>query len=382
MIVAHWFGMNRAVSLFVCSTDTISCHILAKRMLTHLTVSAICLATLIAQADLPPADDASHQDDPSADFEKAAPLAINLEEDAKLGGVIRSLFQDSEGVLWIGGEGDLFRNDGKTVTSFQIRGSLGQSVTIKQIVEDRDGKIWCGTTAGITRIDGETFTSFGESEGLACCDVWSMEAGKDGSLWIGTLEGVWRYDGVAFTQFAIPKAKPDLTRGVTSARIVHCILEDRRGNVWFGTNGGAYIYNGKSLTNLSVKDGLPNDVVHNLLEDSKGHIWIGTTHNGISRFDGEGFTNFTADGVIEGNEIWCIAEDRAGDIWFSGKHLGVYKYDGDSFQQFGTTEGLSSPGLMDILEDTGGRLWLGGVNGLFRFNGTDFENVSKNGPWR
>ncbi len=48
-------------------------------------------------------------------------LVIAVDSSAEIGGVVRSVFQDTRGVLWIGGEGDLFRNDGKTLTSYDIK---------------------------------------------------------------------------------------------------------------------------------------------------------------------------------------------------------------------------------------------------------------------
>jgi ligand-binding sensor domain-containing protein len=327
-----------------------------------------------------PATPSTHLNSPkprsATSEERSAIFGANV----KIGGVIRSLFQDSRGGLWIGGEGDLLRKDGEKVTSYDLRDDLGKRVTVKQIVEDKNGAIWCGTTGGITRIDGESFTSFGEKDGLLSHDVWSIAADRNGTLWIGTIDGVCRFDGKTFADFSLPPSKPDPTRGITSESIVHCISVDRRGRVWFGTNGGAYIYNGMDLDHISEKDGLPNDVVYKILEDSSGNMWIGTTHNGICRFDGVAFTNFTADGTVDGKEIWCIHEDSARNIWFSGKHFGVYRYDGKAFTKFGANDGINSPGLMSIAEDAKKQLWLGGVNGIFRFNGESFVHVTKQVP--
>ena len=310
------------------------------------------------------------------------PLVIDVDPTSEIGNVIRSVFQDSRGRLWIGGEGDLFRNDGKVITSYDVKDDLGNGVTIKCITEDHEGNIWCGTSGGITRIDGNSFTSLGEKDGLISRDVWSMAVDNTGTLWIGTIAGACRFDGKSFTPFAIPEAEPDPTRGVTSGKIVHCIAVDRKGHMWFGTNGGAYRYDGKSLTNISEKDGLSNNAVASILEDQSGDMWFGTTHQGICRFDGKAFTNFTKDGIIDGQEIWCMHEDRSGNIWFSGKHFGVYRYDGKSFAHYDEKDGLASPGMICMLEDKQGRLWLGGVNGLFRFDGESFFKVTKYGPWQ
>jgi ligand-binding sensor domain-containing protein len=308
-------------------------------------------------------------------------LVIDVDSASEISGVVRSLFQDSRGTLWIGGECDLFRNDGRALTSYEIKDDLGRGVTIKTIVEDKAGNTWCGTTGGITRIDGESFTSFGEKDGLISQDVWSMAVDASGVIWVGTIEGVCRFDGATFSPFALPEAQPDPTRGVTSGKIVHCITVDRKGRVWFGTNGGAYVYDGKELFNLSERDGLPSNAVSSILEDTSGNIWFGTTHGGISRFDGRDFTNFTELGIVEGDEIWCIHEDRSGNLWFAGKRSPMYRYNGTAFAKVNEQDGITSLAFT-ILEDHDGRLWLGGTHGLFRHDGKSFVRVTKDGPWQ
>ena len=53
-------------------------------------------------------------------------LVIDVGPFAEIGGVVRAVFQDSGGTLWIGGECDLFRNDGSTLTSYDIKDDLGR----------------------------------------------------------------------------------------------------------------------------------------------------------------------------------------------------------------------------------------------------------------
>jgi ligand-binding sensor domain-containing protein len=313
--------------------------------------------------------------------QRPAPLVIDVGPHAEIRGVVRAIFQDSRGTLWFGGECELFRNDGRTLTSYDIKDDLGRDVTIKRIIEDKAGTIWCGTDGGITRIDGTSFTSFGEKDGLIGLDVWSMAVDASGIMWIGTVEGAWRFDGKTFSPFALPEAQPDPTRGVTSGKIVHCITVDRKGRVWFGTNGGAYAYDGKTLKNISERDGLPNNAVSCIVEDKSGNMWLGTVHGGISRFDGKDFTNFTQQGVVEGNEIWCIHQGRSGNIWFSAKQSPMYRYDGTAFTIVKRQDGITTLAF-NILEDNTGRLWLSGTNGLFRHDGESFVRVTKDGPWR
>ena len=150
-------------------------------------------------------------------------LQIVTNPPSEISQVVRSIFEDSANKLWIGTQTGLYCHDGDKLTCFMVVNDSGKGVTIKQVVEDKDGNIWCATTGGVTRIDGESYTSFGEKDGLIDRDVWSIAADATGMIWIGTINGVCRFDGKKFTPFAIPEAKPDLTRGVTSANIVHCI---------------------------------------------------------------------------------------------------------------------------------------------------------------
>ena len=329
-----------------------------------------------------PSDRAAAQSPPSQTVRPdPAPLVIDVAPNSEIRGVVRTVFQDSRGTLWFGGECDLFRNDGTTLTSYEIMDDLNQGVTIKKIVEDKAGNIWCGTSGGITRIDGKSLTSYGVKEGMLSREVWSMAVDGSGAIWVGTIDGVCRFDGKTFSPFALPEAQPDPTRGVTSGKFVHCITVDRRGRLWFGTNGGAYVYDGKTLTNISERDGLPNNAVGGILEDKSGNIWFATVHGGISRFDGKDFTNFTEQGIVEGKEIWCLHEGPSGNIWFSGKNSPMYRYDGKAFTKVKEQTGITSLAFT-ILEDNSGRLWLSGTNGLFRHDGESFIPVTKNGPWR
>lgn len=339
---------------------------------------AVGTQTETSQRNNEASTDSSH----SSVSKETPDLALDFQSDAKLGSVVRTIFQDSEGVLWIGGEGSLFRIDSKAVTSYDLKDDHGEGVTVKQIVQTADGAIWCGTTGGLSKIEDESFRSYGEKDGLISRDVWSLAADRKGTLWVGTIDGACRFDGNSFQKVEIPKSSPDPTRGVTSAEIVHCIMVDSRDRVWFGTNGGAYVLEGTDLTLISQKNGLPGTVVHNIMEAADGHIWIGTTHHGICRFDGQDSINFTADGTIEGNEIWCISEDQKGNVWFSGKNFGIYRYDGMEFERFDRTNGIDSPGVMCIFEDSAKRLWFGGVGGLFRYQGGEFIKVTEKGPWK
>lgn len=297
---------------------------------------------------------------------------------------VRRIHQDHRGHMWFGTNGDgVIRHDGSSLQGFSLGEGLGGDA-VRGIVEDADGNVWFGTSGGLTRWDGTTFTNFTIGDGPAhpgSDDVWALTIGSDGTIWVGTLTGASTFDGRTFTPFDLPETEPDHSRGVTSSRIVHSIIEDSRGRMWFATTGGVFIRDGAELKNISTADGLCGDVVNDVLEAPDGSFWFATHHHGVCRLKDGAFTHFgSADGV-EGEEAWDLFADRAGNVWFPTEHHGVYRYDGASFRRFGQEDGLLSPAVQCTFEDHQGRIWVGGYRGLYRHDGKGFVNLTKELPW-
>ncbi|MBK9303836.1 MAG: hypothetical protein IPM94_08105 [bacterium] len=119
-------------------------------------------------------------------------------------------------------------------------------------------------------------------------DVRALTIDSKGTLWVGTLAGTGTFDGRTFTPFDLPETEPDYSRGVTSSRIVHSIIEDSRGRMWFATTGGVFVWDGTKLENISTADGLCGNAVNDIVEARDGSFWFATHHNGVCRLkDGE-----------------------------------------------------------------------------------------------
>jgi len=307
-----------------------------------------------------------------------------LPDDQRLSQYVRRIHEDKAGNLWFGTNGDgVIRHDGDSLEYFGMKEGFS-GVAVRAILEDGDGKLWFGTENGLSKFDPSkpgSFTNYNMSDGLVHSDIWSLCIDKNGLIWIGTQGGVSTFDGEAFKGFKLPETKPDHTRGVTSSRMVHSIMEDSKGSMWFGTNGGAFIYDGQSLTNISTEDGLCHNVVNDILEDRQGNFWFATHHNSVCRYNGESFTHFDAEDGVKGTEVWSLFEDSKGGIWFPTEGYGVYRYDGESFTRYHYNKGLPSSAIQCIFEDSRGRIWCGGHMGAFRLDGLSFQAVSKKGPF-
>lgn len=297
---------------------------------------------------------------------------------------VRRIHEDHRGHMWFGTNGDgVIRHDGRNLQQFDERLGFGGEA-VRGIVEDADGNVWFGTNNGLTRWDGTSFTNVTIAQAPAhpgANDVWALAIDRAGLIWVGTLAGASTFDGRTFTAFDLPATEPDHSRGVTSSRIVHGISEDSGGRMWFATTGGVFVWDGAKLENISVADGLCDNVVNDVLEAPDGSVWFATHHHGVCRLKDGAFTHFgPADGV-EGTEAWDLFADRAGNIWFPTEHYGVYRYDGTSFRRFGEDDGLLSPAVQCTFEDRTGRIWVGGYRGLYRQDGEGFVNLTRGLPW-
>ncbi|HRD53425.1 MAG TPA: two-component regulator propeller domain-containing protein [Flavobacteriales bacterium] len=308
---------------------------------------------------------------------------------------IVAAFEDSRGNLWFGtvGEGVIRYEPkplvvtGERLTYFTTADGLADMVACS-IVEDQQGNVWIGSHDGATRFDGKTFTAFKAPEGLhgAGC---VLLVDRKGTLWAGTNDGAFRFNGERFIPFEMPVPEIDKPSHKWVKGKVWALLEDSKGNIWFGRDGyGACKYDGRTFTHFTTKDGLCSNNVARIEEDAQGNIWFGSItsdfppikEGGVARFDGKSFTRFPEVKGLTDSDVYMVFAERSGKVWVCPVGVGAYRFDGRSFTLFDRTERphlIQNFGVQAVLEDSRGTLWFGFSGGLFRFNGSYFENVTR-----
>jgi ligand-binding sensor domain-containing protein len=140
------------------------------------------------------------------------------------------LLSDRNGGLWIGtqGQGLLHMYEGR-VDRFTRADGLSSDI-VRSLFEDREGNVWVATDAGLDRFRDLPVTTISEREGLSHQSVGSVFASKDGGMWVGTAGGLNRVRDGKITIY-------DRRDGLPSDSIM-AIFEEQTGRLWVHSLAG------------------------------------------------------------------------------------------------------------------------------------------------
>jgi ligand-binding sensor domain-containing protein len=120
---------------------------------------------------------------------------------------ISCLLVARDGRLWVGGRtGGVARFDGERFTTLP---ELDAWSTIAwTLFEDRDGVIWLGSAGdSLHRLTGEGLRRYGADDGLQNRHVQSLMQTRDGNFWLGTSGGLYRREGERFVEVTRPEER-------------------------------------------------------------------------------------------------------------------------------------------------------------------------------
>ncbi|MCA9296089.1 MAG: hypothetical protein KC983_06215, partial [Phycisphaerales bacterium] len=113
-------------------------------------------------------------------------------EEAQVSAYVRKVFQDREGNLWFGTNGDGACVWDGTSLSYPFVEQGYKGYAIRGILQDDDGAMWFATNGGVMRYASDEFRSYTKADGLSANEVWSLFRDRTGTIWAGTEAGVCR----------------------------------------------------------------------------------------------------------------------------------------------------------------------------------------------
>jgi len=320
---------------------------------------------------------------------------------------VKSLYQDSQGFLWVGTFGGLFRYDGLRFDEFGPKDGLTVPI-IEDINQDSAGRLWIASTNGLFVRTGQRFQEllvdgkpFSISVGLHFASL------PDGTLIVSEVRGVYtvRPSKNALTWQVSTFLPANLIDEDTSAP--HGVVAGPDGSIWFGCGLGLCRYQNSSLTKWNDRNGLPKAMWEYLLFDHEGQLWIrgkghiavlkqGATRfeardipgappslefrtlaldalgrilapcdNKLARYEGGQWKLLSEANGLGGETVTTAITDREGSVWIGILGRGLQRWLGyDDWEHWTKAEGLHSNIVWDVLRDHTGRLWVGDDKGV------------------
>ncbi len=293
--------------------------------------------------------------------------------------LVCAVMEDKDGNMWFGTAGGVSRlnHDGSIKSYTTDDGLVGNNVS--SILQDKNGNFWFGTWShGLSFYNG-TFMNYTAEDGLANNTIGSILQDKDGTMWFGSGRGKISWLDKKNNH---PAEKPrfrnyNLGEGLSD---VNNVSEDKNGNIWFGTDGGAFRLSSEkksnpdkgSFMNITIREGLPNNMINGVIEDDSGNMWIFTDNGGVSLVY-RGLTFLTSLAVNEKllhHKVSSVLQDKAGNIWIGTLAEGALRLsdDGKSLLRYGTSQGLPDDVVLNIFEDKSGNLWFAGRHTISRLD--------------
>ncbi|SDG29675.1 Two component regulator propeller [Dyadobacter soli] len=258
--------------------------------------------------------------------------------------MLKALFCDSKGNLWVGGSGGLDRYNSETDDFTHIDHNLPnanpeRNNQIYFISEDRNHRILVGTPYGLNSIE-VTASRVKVSHVLhrifekgSSQSIISASETSSGDLWVGSFDGIVQVprNGAAVTTFRYnSKDKAPLHNEFPTQYL------DDQNVIWLGPNSGGIVqFDIATKTFRPVPEFRDPDgnipLVTKILPDGTGKLWIANL-SGLARFDPvsrkatwyrnqEGNLYSLAD-----NSIQTMCLDRQGGIWMGTHFLGISNF--------------------------------------------------------
>jgi len=295
---------------------------------------------------------------------------------------INIIYEDSYGIIWIGSQAGLNKFDKGKQHFKHHQHWANQPKTINSnivwsIFQNTDGNIWVGTDEGINIFDNITgnvkvitpnfsFTDMQKNEGVYC-----IYKDHDGVVYLGTDGGVFYVEGDVMTHI------PGMGQNVNKT---YDVLQDDKNRLWFGTKEGLVLFdkNKNLFRTYTAEDGLPSEIIRTLFKDKDGVIWVGTDGEGLCKIIVKGnsisFKTFRNDqdklSTISNNTILSIYQDKNEFLWIGtfGGGLNKFNIKTEKFSYYSEKDGLSNNVVYGVLEGDDDDLWMSTNKGISSFN--------------
>lgn len=309
-----------------------------------------------------------------------------------VGGCANDLAQTSDGSMWVGTYGGLYRFNGKT---FDLLDSVDSIRSVQCLYVDANDRLWVGTNgAGLSMVhDDLTVEVLNTDDGLPANSVKQVVEDNQGNYYIGTTAGL-AVVNVKDEKLEILKTFKDM--GYISKEVVdsqgHVAVLDTVGNITiFSSDAIEYSFECAEATSLvydfednlyigtdmqcmykyEFSDGTYNKVdtietpgftfINEIYFHKNGLIYL-AADTGIGYIDEEDNVSFINTGSFD-SSVEQIFEDYQGNLWFTSYRRGLLCLSKSAFvDTFGVCN--ISPAVVNVVKEKSGLFYIGTDDGL------------------
>ena len=302
--------------------------------------------------------------------------------------VVRSLFEDKKGNIWIGTDNGLTLYDGyKFITIGKKQGLKGTAVM--KIIEGNNGTIWVGTNdgglAGLTKGDSLSIINYSKDDGLISNFVFDIYEDPEKKLWLGMVGGL---NIVEFENGSSKKIKNVDRLDITSGSVTNVlsIEPDRKGTILLGTLGNGLFKvmlsaDKKSYTiePSKVNKVIPDLQIWDIFSKENDELWMATNNNGVIKLKDDKVVGIlNKESGLLSNQILDIMEDKEGNTWFASFGQGALMYNDDKFVSYNEKDDVIGTQIQNILFDSDNIFYVATEDGLLQFKkeGDDIKRLN------
>ena len=285
-----------------------------------------------------------------------------------IGAEVKALLLDRHGVLWVGTSGmGLARYENGKIDILTRTDGLGSDF-VTSLFEDSEGSLWVGTREGVTQLSDLKIPIYSRKEGIIGGSTHAVAASQKGGLWIAGDEGLSYFDGTNAANYD--------TWAMVSSRFIKVCYESRNGDVYAEDADRTIdvFTNGQLVARLTN-----SEWVSAFAEDSQGVLVAAGSSDSILRIQNGKFVHYQYKDGPTPNYYWvnrmCVAKDGA--LWVASKN-GIFRLDAGNVKHWSTTNGLSGDIATWVCQDDDGSIWAGLATGIARIRNGVVKTIKPN----
>lgn len=276
---------------------------------------------------------------------------------------IPSIYQDKNGVMWIGTTEGLNRYNGVRIQDYTSETQLNKYInnTVDKITGNGDSLLYIVSKGALIKMNSVT----GSAKYLKKKGVKSIFCRND-TVWIACDDGVYYYTDEG------EKCHNFLTQESDLYQFSEIVVFNNK--VYAISSSELYVIDKYDSSVCTELLSFPQNDAKVLFVDSRENIWVGTWSGVYMISDQDKINHFTTssnNGNISHNQIRCIVEDNIGNVWL-GTFKGLDRYDLSTkvwqhYTDYGDSPNtLSHASVLSLYKDLDGNIWagtyFGGVN--------------------